>query len=458
MKRRSFLIGCAASLAGLVSPGLLSPWVCTARSAGMRDTSGMNVLLIGFENLRADAIGCYGNPVVQTPNLDRFATRATRFTRCYCQSPRGRRSRDSILTGLRPDAATALTDSGSADRTTEVRSLPEILHQYGLRIADVGRSVCSLKGARKCGESRYTSGRCASSNPEDSPCLRDQEVQGQAARIAACLFPETAERQTPFFTSMNFRGPHMLRPCPEAYLDLYNPDRIPAPQAPACRDRDIPSVAKQFEEDHALPVSDAAAREAILAYYGRVSFIDAQIGTILDTLERTQLSDDTIVIVFSHHGFHLGEHGLWGPATLFEQSTRVPLLIRVPGVTTREVICDEIVELVDLLPTVCDLLAVPTPDCLEGKSFAPLLRDPFQPWKRAAFTVFVTTHQIGRSVRTKRWRYTDWQSRTTSMRLFELYDLDTDPWEQNNLALNPDHRNERTILANLLQRGWQAVQ
>ena len=132
--------------------------------------------------------------------------------------------------------------------------------------------------------------------------------------------------------------------------------------------------------------------------------------------------------------------------------------MRVPGVTRRQVVCDEIVELVDVLPTACELLMVPTPDCLEGKSLVPLLRDPLQPWKRGAFTIRATEDRVGRSVRTKRWRYTDWQMIGSVHRHFELYDLDTDPLERTNLATDPGHRNERTILANLLQRGWRAAQ
>ncbi len=456
MKRRAFLKGCAVSLAGLARPDVLSPRVCAAPPAGMPDTSGMNVLLILVEGLTANAIGCYGNPEVRTPNLDRFATRAMRFTRCYCQTPMSGPSRNSLLTGLRPDPVGAVSDGPPAG----ARSLPEMLRQYGFRDVGIGQPST---GSRRRGISDRT-GRCHDvrrRRSETDQKRREQSTSRSVTRVLA----ESAEEGSPFFMSVDALSLRMPLRCPATFLDLYDPSRIPRPQAPTCQDRDIPAVARRFGRDDISlgsdddgPMSEEVTRTTVLAYYACVSFVDAQIGAVLDALDRSPQCSDTIVGILSYHGFHLGEHGLWGARTLFEQSTRVPLLVRVPGVTTRQTVCDEIVELVDLLPTVCDLLAVPVPDGTEGRSFGPLLHDPLQPWKRAAFTVCAVDDHIGRSVRTKRWRYADWQSRTTSLRQFELYDLDTDPWEQINLALHPDYRNERTILANLLQRGWKAAQ
>lgn len=452
MKRRAFLKGCAASLAGLARPSVFSSKVCAALRAGMPDTSGMNVLLILVEGLTANALGCYGNPEVRTPNLDRFATRAMRFTRCYCQTPTSDPSRHSLLTGLRPDP--------DGPTPAETPSLPQILRRYGFR---------DVRIAKPCGGSRRrdTSDRTRQCHDVGKhPGQADRRHTDRSNdRSVTRVLAESAEQGSPFFLLMDFSSLRMPLRCPATFVDLYEPDRIPRPQAPSCQDREVPAVARRFgrndivwRRDDNGAMSEDDDRKAVLAYYACVSFIDAQIGAVLDALDRTLQRNDTIVGILSNHGFHLGEHGLWGPQTLFEQVTRVPLLVRVPGVTTRQAVCDEIVELVDLLPTVCDLLAVPTPDHTEGKSFAPLLHDPLQPWKRAAFTACAMDDHIGRSVRTKRWRYADWQSRATAVRQFELYDLDTDPWEQVNLALNPDYRNERTILANLLQRGWKAAQ
>jgi arylsulfatase A-like enzyme len=477
MKRRTFLKGSAASLAGLASPGLHVQELRAASRAKMFDTSGMSLLLIHVDGLRADATGCYGNPVVKTPNLDRFATRATRFARCYCQSPTFNPSRSSFLTGLRPDTTGVMTDENPMEGALPAQAvlLPELLHQYGFRVVSIDsafrqpthahQQVNAFDRIKDSEKPVPCEDACEVPPSGGSICADEQEPDGQQVRPAADILADMAKEDAPFFMSLGSSEPHVRLRCPKTCLDLYDLDCIPAPRAPACQDRDVPGVATRFGRDSDAfgadsesPITDKAAREAIRAYYACVSFMDAEIGTVLDVLDRTGLSNDTIVMIFSDSGFQLGEHGLWGKSSLFEQATRVPLLVRVPGVTIGEVVCNEIVELVDLVPTVCDLLTVPTPDRLEGKSFVPLLSDPLQPWKRAAFTVCAMAGHIGRSVRTKRWRYTDWQSCTTSLRQFELYDLDTDPCEQTNLALHPDHRNERTILANLLQRGWQAAQ
>ncbi|HPC95495.1 MAG TPA: sulfatase-like hydrolase/transferase [Sedimentisphaerales bacterium] len=456
MKRRAFLKGLVASLSASGGPGSRASRRCDASEVKRLDTSGMNLLLIHVEGLAAGAVGCYGNPVVKTPNLDRFASRALRFTRCYCQSSTSRLSQTSLLTGLRPDMSEISTTHrpGAGTPPAATPRLPDLLRQYGFHTVHLDNS-----DAASCDKARE--GCCR----EELPCDDEREPDEQRGRLAVDNLVRITREGAPFFLCIGFSEPHVPRGALKTYLHLYDADNIAVPHAFACQNRDIPGVAQRFGryggvsgDDAAGLTTDQAAREAILTYYAGVSFVDTQIGLVLDALDATGHSHDTIVVILSNYGFHLGEYGLWGPSTLFEQVTRVPLLVRIPAVTIRQAVCEEIVELVDLLPTVCDLLTVPAPDRLEGKSFVPLLFDPAQPWKRAAFTVCQTAGYTGRSVRTKRWRYTDWQSWATPQRRFELYDLDSDPWEQTNLALNPDYRNERTILANLLQRGWQAAQ
>lgn len=463
MKRRAFLRGAVTSLAGLVSPAPYAPMFCPASEIKRPDTSGMNLLFIHVGGLTAGAVGCYGNPIVKTPNLDRFAAGATRFTRCYCQSPMPCLSRASLLTGLRPDA-TSEAIAGHAlgcALPAETGRLPDLLRQYGFRTVNLP----GADDAASCGEVASHCEAPETHRCEDSGCADERELDERRAELAAEFLADAARKSVPFFVSLGLSEPGAGQRCPNACLDLFDADSIGAVRAPACQDRDIPAVATRFgrnddvlrDSPEGLP-PDEPDREAIRAYYAGASLLDAQVGAVLDALDRVGLSNETIVMVFGECGFHLGEHGLWGPGTLFEQVTRVPLLVRVPGLAARQAVCEEIVELVDLLPTVCDLLTIPAPGRMEGRSFVPLLCDPVQPWKRAAFTLCEMPGHVGRSVRTKRWRYTDWQSSTTLQRQFELYDLDRDPWEQTNLALHPDYRNERTILANLLQRGWQAAQ
>jgi arylsulfatase A-like enzyme len=538
MKRRVFLKGFPAVLAGPAlfnSLGRASPSV---NPAIMSHTSGMNVLFINIDDMAANAVGCYGNPTVRTPHLDRFATMAIRFARCYCQVPMCDPSRISFLTGLRPDSTHIYDNADPIDQCLPAgtQSLPELLRQYGIHSVSIGellqhpetatqqlnafdrleystipngyegesqglpselrealatlprprftyspnseaeQRMAAMKaerdelcqransGSEEYGAARRTFQQSLANIFGDSGRLAPQESDGQKARLASHILGQLARQKTPFFMSLSFTRPHIPLCCPGQYLNLYDASDIGLPQAPPQADIDVPAVAKRFgcNEDifnsaYTGPVTNEAARQAIRAYYGCVSFIDAQIGIVLEALERENLSDDTIVIISSDHGFQLGEHGLWSKDTLFEQSTHVPLMVRVPGLTRKETACDEIVELVDLLPTICEFLAIPLPDCQEGTSFAPLFADPHQPWKLAAFSICSMADHVGRSVRTKRWRYTDWQSRKTSLRQFELYDLHTDPWEQRNLAQSANCRNQRTILANLLQRGWHVA-
>jgi uncharacterized sulfatase len=185
-----------------------------------------------------------------------------------------------------------------------------------------------------------------------------------------------------------------------------------------------------------------------------VTFLDTQLGLVLDALEETGLADNTIVVFFADHGFHLGEHGVWSKYTLFEPTTRVPLIVRVPGAAGNGKTCRELVELVDLVPTLGELVGLDLPDNLEGTSFVPLLVDPSRPWKQAAFTEWDDKGKR-RAMRTKRYRYNE---RMHEGRLVvELYDHQTDPWETVNLAGDPAHAATRKELAELLHAGWKAA-
>jgi len=328
MKRRAFLKGFPAVLAGPALLGSLSQASPSANPPVMSHTSGMNVLFINIEDLGANAVGCYGNPTVKTPRLDQFAAEATRFTRCYCQAPICHPSQSSFLTGLRPDTTRVYEDADPTDQLLPegTRSLPEILRQYNIGDVNIG------------GVFRQAS--------PDEPAFTDsadsdigKRTPALEAERAAHIFAQMARQKKQFFMSLGFSRPHPPLQCPAEYLDLYDLSDIPSPRAKPEADANIPAVAKRLGRNYDM-VTDEAARQAIRTYYGCVSFIDAQIGMVLEAIEREGLRDDTIVIIFSDHGFQLGEHGLWGKCTLFEQSTRVPLLVRVPGLTANEVACD----------------------------------------------------------------------------------------------------------------------
>lgn len=540
MERRDFIKSISAGLAASLIPCFRAKAAGQniSRRAGLSDTSKMNVLLIDIEDTTAASVGCYGNPLAKTPNLDRFAADGVRFDRCYCQAPMCNPSRSSFLTGLRPDSTRVYTNSDPMARLLPegTMSLPELLGQKGIYSINIGKlfhhtwtaekhlgafdrlefcelpkgykgrsegypkylndalnslprprfrysadpeeekRLTELKAERdkiqrtaKEGSREYNKARGMFQQPQanvvgDSGLLEEQEADGKKARMAVHILKEMAKTRKQFFLSVGISKPHTPLRCPKKYLDLYNLDNIPSPEAPPEKDRNIPAIAKRnglnydiFNSNYKHPVTPLAARKAVMAYYACVSFIDAQIGLILDALENEGLLDNTIVIILTDHGFQLGEHNLWSKYTLFEQTTRIPLLVRVPGRMRNGAACGEIVELVDLVPTLCELLDMPQPGNIEGTSLVPLLRQPKQPWKKAAFTVCSIAGYVGRSVRTKRWRYALWQSQKTNSQELELYDLQTDPWEQNNLANNPDYAGEVEKMAALLKAGWSGA-
>lgn len=213
------------------------------------------------------------------------------------------------------------------------------------------------------------------------------------------------------------------------------------------------------------PLTDREIRQVMAAYYACITFVDAQVGVLLNALERLSLWEKTVVVFFSDHGYHLGDHGgLWHKNSLFEPSVRVPLIVYAPGMRAAGQATQRLVELVDLYPTLAELCNLPAPKELEGTSFVPLLHDPDRPWKAAAFSTVARGHKqtehtrevllLGRSVRTARWRYTEWDG---GKRGIELYDHQNDPGERINRATDPSHSEVVKQLRELLDTGWQAA-
>lgn len=490
----------------------------------------MNLLLVVLEDCTAQALGCYGNPLVRTPAIDAFARTALRFDRAYCQSTVCNPSRASFLTGLRPTATRVYYngDALSASLPGGALSLPQLARSQGVFSAVVGKLFHSAAAAgpylalfdrlelgplppgyggissgyqRPAGAPEPPKPRFRfSADPElerelvrredawlrrspplpegsrqrrqaqesfrlleselvgDSGLADEQEQDGQVARLAARLLHELSREGRRFLLGVGFTRPHTPLRCPRRYVDLYDPEAMPLPPAPREADRGIPEVARRWGQNYdlfnQLEPTPPRVRRAIAAYYACLSFVDAQFGLVLEALEAAGLAETTLVIFTADHGFHLGEHGCWSKATLFEQSTRVPLLVRVPGAAAGGQTSDQIVELVDLVPTLADLWGIRA-EGWQGTSFRPLLRDSARPWKRVAATVCALERVLGRSLRTGRYRYTEWQGhRRDGSRVFEveLYDLERDPWEQVNVAADSGHRQVRTQLSDLLAR------
>ncbi|HUT94615.1 MAG TPA: sulfatase [Thermoguttaceae bacterium] len=473
---------------------------CSAavRAAEMPDTSKMNVLFIDIEDCAAKALACYGNPISKTPNLDRLAATGVRFDTAYCQGVCCNPSRTSFLTGLRPSTTRVFqNDQPIMEHLPPgTPTLPELVKQKGLYAANIAKLFHGRHetpqlavfdrlelGARPPGwkgpdailkfppipkelrsppapkfdwnSPEYRKWQRGQSNRWGVSGLTDeQEHDGKVARIASALLEEFAQTKKHFFLSVGSSRPHTPLICPKKYLDMYDPEEIPWPPAPPEELKNVPGVANSFGRSHDIYPEPEQAREVIAAYYACVTFVDTQLGMVLDTLEETGLADKTIVIFFADHGFHLGEHGVWSKYTLFEPTTRVPLIVRVPGAPGGGKACHELVELVDLVPTIGELVGLDLPDNLEGASFVPLLADPARPWKKAAFTEWGDKGER-KTMRTKRYRYTERLEK--GERIVELYDHQTDPWETVNVADDPDHAETRRELAELLRAGWKAA-
>ncbi len=450
MKRREFL-----SLP--LAPGLF-PQAARKR----------NVLLIAVDDLN-NRLGCYGDPLVKSPNIDRLAARGVRFDRAYCNYPLCNPSRTSLLSGRRPET-TRILDNMTPPRTHlgSVEFLPEYYRRHGYFTARVGKIAHGrFEDAVSWDVSEFARGRA----PEDAPPAANQrqeggglklswvmtnnedadEPDGRTARRIARLLEE--KRDQPFFLGAGFHKPHLPWVAPKKYFDMYPPEKIELPRTPANDLEDIPRLALTHTSGDET-MTAAERRMAIAAYHAATTFMDAQVGVLLDTLDRLKLWDNTVVLLFGDHGWHLNDHhGLWRKSTVFEESARAPLIVAAPG-RKADAVSSRLVEFVDIFPTLVELCGLPLPEGLEGLSMSPLLDNPGQPWKKAAFTVVRRGRDVlGRSARTDRYRYTEWGSEAVA----ELYDHETDPHEWTNLAKDPRHAETLTRMRKVLTDGWRSA-
>ncbi len=422
--------------------------------AAAEPTAKLNVLLIAVDDLR-DTLGCYGHPAVKTPRIDRLAARAVRFDRAYVQYPVCNPSRSSFLTGLRPDQ-TGITDNRTLlrDRLPDVVTLPQLLKDDGRHAAAFGK-IYHLGGGRdealrakwmdlprswhtaqsfeatplgrkKLAGRDLSQGKLGWCHWGAMDGDDDDQPDGQIARAVGAEIEKLGDR--PWVIGAGFMKPHDPFVAPQKYFDLYPADslslhRPPADQTPA------PPFAVGFGElgSAFATFTDREQREFLRAYYACTSYMDAQVGRVLDTLDRLRLWERTIVVFLGDHGYHLGERTWWNKNTLFERSCRAPLLIAAPGI--KPGVARGLVEFVDLYPTIAELCGLKPPADLAGQSLRPLLRDPSAPGKPAAFTLVTRGAARGDSVRTDRWRFTRWSDGAV-----ELYDHASDPEENRNVA------------------------
>lgn len=459
----------------LLAAGFLVPGDAAAQPGKARK---LNVLFIAVDDMNND-LGCYGHPQVKSPHIDKLAKRGVRFDRAYCQFPLCSPSRVSIMTGLRPDTTKIFDLQTDFRKSTlpDVVTLAQMFMRAGWFTARIGKIFhygnpgqigtnglddpaswqkrINPRGRDKDEEKliiNHTPKRGLGSSLSllAAEGKDEEQTDGIVATEAIKLLEENKDR--PFFLAVGFYRPHCPYVAPKKYFDLYPQDEIHLPKEPN-HVGGIPAPALASVKPYPLyGVAVDKAREAKRAYYATISFVDAQVGRVLDALDRLGLAENTIVVFWSDHGYLLGEHGLWKKQSLFEGSARVPLIIAAPGHKGNGSSCPRTVELIDMYPTLADLAGLKAPANLHGASLRPLLDDPRAAWTRPAFTQ-VWRGFPGHSVRTERYRYTEWDNGKKGV---ELYDYDTDPHEYRNLAADPAHAAVVRELRAHLRRNWPA--
>ncbi len=462
-------------------------------TAALGQTERPNVLFIVVDDLNTH-VSTSGYAPIYTPAFDRLAAEGMTFDRAYCQYPVCNSSRTSFLYGLYPQSTGVISNRDDIDKTRPgTVSLPQRFKQSGYWTASTGKifhneslnpgswawhqskqfqndELPMVTPIRKEFERRHaglsrselqrrwrefyprianqTKGQKPGYGPTGLPDAGHRD--GKNARQVVSWLEDREFGDKPFFIAMGMHKPHGPFLAPQAYFDLY--PRAELQFEPAVKGfwDTVPSSAMtrryvgfdfEFESEN-----DALRRAYIQAYHACISFADAQIGKVLEALQHGGYWDNTIVVLISDHGYHLGDHFMWGKVTLFEICNRVPMIIRAPGISTPARNSAGLVELVDLFPTLAELCRVEAPAHLQGSSLVPMLRDATAPGKEAVYTIVARGQQYGKAVRTARWRYARWPDGE------ELYDLENDIRELHNLASDADHHATLVMMRGHLAR------
>ena len=469
LDRRQFLAAAGASIASAAAP-----------------KKKPNVLFIATDDM-APVLGCYGHPIVKTPNLDRLAKRGVRFTHAYTQFALCSPSRSSLMTGLAPDT-TKVKDLKTHFREAipDVVTISQCFQKNGYFAARAGKiyhynnpSDVGTNGLddepswnqriNPKGVDKSEEDKCINHTPQRkslgsaiafyaSPAPDEQHTDGMVATAIIKLMEQ--HKNEPFFLAAGFFRPHTPYISPKKYFDLYPPETLTAYQM-IDGEMEIAPPWAYFTKPANWDMTEQQQREALQAYYASVTFTDANVGRLLDALDRLGLTDNTVIVFWSDHGYSLGEHGQWLKQTVFESAGRIPLIFAGPGIKAKGKASSRTIEMLDFYPTLVDLCGLSgVPSNLHGKSLRPLLDNPAAPWDRPAISQMrrLATPQLkaasgaawvdGYSIRTERYRFTEWADGAEGA---ELYDYQTDPNELKNLAQDPAHATLRTQLQTKLR-------
>ena len=422
-----------------------------------------NVLFIMSDDLN-NHIGAYGDSLVKTPNLDRLAKEGILFEKSYCQYPLCGPSRASLMTGIRPDELGMVTNENHIrDQIEDLVTLPQLFKENGYFTARAGKIYHYNVPA---GIGTDGADDPVSWNETRNPSGRDKEIEDEVTIFgsnknlgtAFAIYNDTLDndlthtdgmvateviammkehKDEPFFIGAGFFRPHCPYVAPKKYFDLYDLDAIDIAQIPEYYVGTVPELALMALKG---PKDTIEQKRVIQAYLASISYMDACVGRLLDALDSLGLAENTIVVFASDHGYNLGEHTLWQKMNLFETATRAPLLIRIPKGPSGKV--KQLVEMLDVYPTIAELCNLKVPEAVEGSSMVELMEGKDKNWKNQAVSVVARrlysnekkNHGYtfaGKTIRTPNYRYTEWMEGSAGI---ELYDLKKDPMEMNNLA------------------------
>jgi len=446
----------------------------------------LNVLFIAVDDLRP-TLGCYGDSLAKTANMDMLASKGTIFNMAYCQQAVCNASRASIMTGLRPDQinVTNLVNH-FREKIPDVVTLPQVFIKNGYEAVAIGKiyhgsakaqdpmswTQPSILNVSKKGDEyvlpKNKTGKKAFSY--ESADVGDEAYEdGQIANAAIKRLSEFKNTGKPFFLAVGFKKPHLPFSAPKKYWDLYDPKMF-GPISNKERPLNAPDIAFHNSQELRgymdIPKKDKIDREKEVSlwhgYYACVSYVDAQLGKIVQSLKKLGLDKNTVIVLWGDHGYHLGEQGLWCKSTNFELDDRIPLIIYDPSKKFKEgTSSNSMVEAVDIYPTLLDLCGLRPEGKLSGQSLKPLLSDPSIELKKAAVSQFIRPYEglfakpvthMGYSVRTRDWRCTAWfNSKNDSIDFLELYNMRDNGIEKINLAGIRDYKNTEAHLLRLLK-------
>ncbi|CAZ97664.1 sulfatase [Zobellia galactanivorans] len=487
-----------------------------------KESTRPNILFIPVDDLRPE-LGSYGNDFVKTPNIDRIAQQGVVFMRAYCQQAVCNPSRASLLTGLRPDSIRVWDLSTKLrNNVPDVVTLPQYFKQNGYITVGLGKTFHNdiqdsvswterphLEGFPFDPDAVYASKRntdiqeekkqkliaqgkirldplghwyLKANSTENADVPDDAYYDGAQTTYAVDKLEVLAAQEKPFFLSVGYYKPHLPFNAPKKYWDMYHRDSIPlaenqslpkgSPDFAVHGDQEL----RYYDDNHDLPRPNEAPwnedrqREVKHGYYASVSYIDAQIGRLYDKLEKLNLLDNTIIVLWGDHGWKLGEHNGWGKMSNYEIDAHVPMIISGAKVKAKGSKTNALTELVDIYPSLCEMSGLPVPAHLQGKSFVPLLADPSIKWKAAAYSQFLLgrfgpaetrqEERMGYSVKTDRYRYTEWYTWNKNQKQkgdyisSELFDHENDPGENYNIAQEPSNSQLIKQLASNLHKNF----